>query len=168
MKTIIQSVLAAAVALFAASHVSAQEMRPAMTAESASTILHTCRDYALENDIALSIAVYDQAVNLVAFLRMDGASLASIGIAQWKGEGAATFNAPTGGMAQYAERRPGLTSIPGFVTLQGGLPVRTSDGAPIGGVGVSGAASQVDEDCAAAGIEAAGLTTTRTPEEEAE
>jgi uncharacterized protein GlcG (DUF336 family) len=43
-----------------------------------------------------------------------------------------------------------------LVVFAGGLPIR-ADGALIGGVGVSGAASAVDRACAQAGLTAAGL-----------
>ena len=36
----------------------------------------------------------------------------------------------------------------------GGLPILTADGAQLGGIGVSGATSDQDEQCAQAGIDA--------------
>ena len=44
------------------------------------------------------------------------------------------------------------------VALPGGLLIRDEEGTVIGAVGVSGAASEDDELCAKAGIEAIGLT----------
>lgn len=43
------------------------------------------------------------------------------------------------------------------VPLPGGLLIRDGDGVVIGAVGISGAASEEDEVCAQAGIEAIGL-----------
>jgi uncharacterized protein GlcG (DUF336 family) len=52
----------------------------------------------------------------------------------------------------------GLASTLGgrIVVFAGGLPIR-ADGALAGGLGVSGAASEVDRACAEAGLRAAGL-----------
>ena len=44
-----------------------------------------------------------------------------------------------------------------MATWRGGLPIRLATGQLIGGVGVSGAPSEFDEECGNTGIAAAGL-----------
>ena len=65
--------------------------------------------------------------------------------------------------AQAAERPhflEGLNGVAGgrIVPVPGGVLVRDQDGDIIGAVGISGDASDKDEICAVAGIEAAGFT----------
>jgi glc operon protein GlcG len=40
------------------------------------------------------------------------------------------------------------------VTFEGGLPIKTASGEPIGSVGVSGASAEQDGACAQAGLDA--------------
>lgn len=49
---------------------------------------------------------------------------------------------------------PGLALDPGHAAFPGGLPIMTAEGQHIGGVGVSGATSNQDEECAQAGLDA--------------
>ena len=139
----------------------AQTERPGLDAATASTIITACTAYAVEHGLHLTIAVFDEGANLQGLLRMDGAILASLDIAQWKGRTAANLGQMTGGLGEAALDRPAIYHVPGLSTLQGGVPIRTVAGELIGGVGASGAASADDEACAMAGIEAAGLTYNR-------
>ena len=50
---------------------------------------------ATKHDWSVNIAVVDSGANLVAFLRMDGALLASIAVAEHKARTAAKFRRPT-------------------------------------------------------------------------
>ena len=50
----------------------------------------------------------------------------------------------------------GLTAQPGLALFGGGLPI-IAEGTVIGGIGVSGASADQDEDCAQAGLGAIGL-----------
>jgi uncharacterized protein GlcG (DUF336 family) len=144
---------------------SAQEARPVLTASTAQNIVSACQAWAEERGLNLVIAVYDQGVDLKAYLRMDEAHYASIAIAQWKGEGAAGLGRTSAALGSLAENNPAIYTTPAIATLRGGVPIRTADGVLLGGVGVSGASGADDERCAIAGVEAAGLTTSR-PEAE--
>jgi len=146
---------------FAAPLAQAQTARPGLDAATASTIIAACEAYAVEHELQLTIAVFDEGANLQGLLRMDGAILASLDIAQWKGRTAANLGRTTGGLGEAAIDRPAIYHVPGLATLQGGVPIRNAAGVLIGGVGASGAASDDDEACAMAGIEAAGLTYNR-------
>jgi uncharacterized protein GlcG (DUF336 family) len=137
----------------------AQDMRPVLSDASAQAVISGCVALAEEEGWNLAIAVYDTGADLKAFRRMDDTQLGSTGIAMWKGEAVANFPFPTGAMAEAVESTPALASAPGIAPLRGGVPLRTQDGAWIGGVGVSGATGEQDEQCAIAGAAAAGLVT---------
>ncbi|MEO1137305.1 MAG: heme-binding protein [Pseudomonadota bacterium] len=145
--------------LLTSGRVEAQTPRPDMDYDTAMQIIDACVSFAEENDIAISIAVFDASAALKAFVRMNGAHNASVSISQWKGHTAASFkNASTADIAEWAMNNPGLAFAPGVSTLEGGVPVvLKSNGAQIGGVGVSGATSSQDAACARSGVEAAGL-----------
>ncbi len=136
---------------------SAQEMRPALTTASAKAIVAGCEVFARKKGWRLNIAVLDQGKNLMAFLRMDGAQLGSIDIAQWKANAAAAFPRPTKGAAESARTFPAIGHAPNIAVFEGGEAIFTSGGVHIGGVGVSGARGFEDAECARAGLNAAGL-----------
>lgn len=110
--------------------------------------------------IRINVALTDQAGTPVAFLRMDGAPLHSVGIAEDKAYTAASFGLSTARwdavVGDNAALRQGLTQRERLVMFGGGLPVNV-DGQCVGGIGVSGGSEQQDETCARAGLEAAGL-----------
>ena len=141
--------------------IAAQETRPVLTAESAKAIVAGCEAYALTKGWTLNIAVLDQGRNLQAFLRMDGAPLGSIEIAQWKANASASFPRATKGSAERSRDFPALAAAPNIAIFEGGEAIFTKDGVHIGGIGVSGAAGSEDAECARAGIAEAGLKHSR-------
>ena len=136
----------------------AQEMRPVLSAASAKAIVAGCEAYAKDKGWNLNIAVLDQGRNMQAFLRMDGAPLGSIEIAQWKANSSSSFPRATKGAAERAREFPALAAAPNIAIFEGGEAIFTKDGVHLGGVGVSGAAGSEDAECARAGIAAADLT----------
>ncbi|WP_175884136.1 heme-binding protein [Burkholderia sp. BCC0044] len=111
--------------------------------------------------VRVNVAVVDAAGLLAAFVRMPGAPLHSIDIAIDKAYTAASFGLPTGAwhdaLATHSDAvRQGLVLRARFVAFGGGLPI-VDDGALIGGIGVSGGSEAQDEQCAHAGLDAAGL-----------
>ena len=124
-------------------------------------LLAGVREEAESRGVAMGAAVVDLGGQVVAALRMDGAQLPALNLAIDKAYTAVSFGHPTEFWA--ASTRPdgsdwGLASTLGgrIVVFAGGLPIR-ADGALAGGLGVSGAASEVDRACAEAGLRAAGL-----------
>ena len=110
---------------------------------------------------AVSVAVVDRAGLLIGFLRMPGAPLHCADIAADKAYTAASFGLPTRQwtevLAQHSEAvRNGLPLRPRFVAFGGGLPIDVA-GERIGGIGVSGASEEQDEQCARAGLDALGV-----------
>ncbi|HYW91184.1 MAG TPA: heme-binding protein [Gammaproteobacteria bacterium] len=107
--------------------------------------------------IAVNVAVVDAAGTPVAFLRMNGAPLHSIGIAEDKAYTAAGFGLSTADWDRVTgddeNLRRGLASRPRLLMLGGGLPVFV-DGDCVGGIGVSGGSEAQDGECARTGLEA--------------
>jgi len=111
--------------------------------------------------VRINVALVDASGVLTAFLRMPGAPLHSVEIAIDKAYTAASFGLPTSqwtaALQQHSPAvREGLVLRPRFVAFGGGLPI-VEHGQRIGGIGVSGASEQQDEECAKAGLAAIGI-----------
>ena len=132
----------------------AQTPRPMLNYASAATIRDACLAWAAERDLAVAVAVFDESGKLLAFAQMDGAASAVGDFAQWKGRSAATVHVASAVTAEWGRGPPGLA------TWEGGIPVFSTAGVALGGVGVSGAESADDVACGKAGIAAAGLSET--------
>lgn len=140
----------------------AAETKPVLTFAMAQAIAAACEQKAVDEGWRpINVAVYDDGGNLSVFHRMDGAFLGSIQIAQMKGHTSAMFPFPTRVFSELAYGKdgepgmvPGISEIPGIAAFAGGVPIMTDDGHQIGAVGVSGATSAEDEECALVGIEA--------------
>ncbi|HEY6814408.1 MAG TPA: heme-binding protein [Croceibacterium sp.] len=134
-----------------ASPLGAQTARPMLDYASAAKIRDGCVAWATERKLSVAVAVFDERGTLMAFGLMDGAASAVGDYAQWKGRSAATIHVASAQTAEWGRGPPGLA------TWEGGVPVFSGNGAPLGGVGVSGAESAEDVACGKAGIAAAGL-----------
>lgn len=111
----------------------------------------------------LTIAVLDPAGQLISLQREDGSSLLRPEIATAKAWGAVALGKPSRALAADAEQRPAFigavnTLAQGrLVPVPGGVLIRDGEARIIGAVGISGDTSDIDELCAVAGVEAAGL-----------
>lgn len=109
----------------------------------------------------VAISILDSGGNLVLFHRQDGAALGASKISQVKAESAANFARPTRAWGERAFGKdgepaegPAVAFVPGIAPFTGGLPIVTAEGEHLGGIGVSGATGDQDEQCAQAGIDA--------------
>lgn len=110
---------------------------------------------AAERNVHVSVAVTDRAGVLLAFVRMDDASLVTVDVAVGKARSAAYLKAPSKVFEDFINSGlPAMATTPGILPLQGGVPVYYK-GAVIGAVGVSGADG--DTDSAIAALTAAGI-----------
>jgi uncharacterized protein GlcG (DUF336 family) len=105
-----------------------------------------------------SIAIVDSGRNLLAYLRMDGALLASIEISRTKAYTARSLNMKTGDAMAYIQPGAPLFGMntghqPPFILFGGGQPI-TRGGTIVGAVGVAGGMVPDDEAVAAAVAEA--------------
>jgi glc operon protein GlcG len=111
---------------------------------------------ARKNNWPMAIAIVDTAGQLVYFQRADNTQTASTLVSQDKAVSAAMYRRPTKVMQDaMAAGGAGLRflNLRGASVVEGGLPL-TVDGKIIGAIGVSGAASNEDGQCAAAGVAA--------------
>jgi uncharacterized protein GlcG (DUF336 family) len=140
----------------------ALDQKPVLTLDMANQIVAACVALATAEEWRpVNVAVFDDGGNLKAFQRMDNAFLGSIQIAQMKGHTSTVFPLPTRVVAELAYGKdgepgllPGISEIPGIAAFPGGVPIMTGDGHQLGGVGVSGASGDQDEQCAQTGIAA--------------
>lgn len=112
----------------------------------------------------LTVAVLDAGGCLVSFKREDGSSLLRPDIAQAKAWGTLGMGIGGRAIAQRASVAPAFIAAVNnladgrIIPVPGGVLIRDSRKAIIGAVGITGAASEQDEACAVAGIEAVGLS----------
>ena len=124
---------------------------PPISADRAHKVIEAADAEAKKRGWPMNISVVDAGGNLVAFLRQDGAQLASISISQHKAKTAVTFRRET--KALEAGIQSGfnyLITLDGVIGSRGGIPL-VEDGKMIGAIGVSGGAGSQDEVVAKAG-----------------
>jgi uncharacterized protein GlcG (DUF336 family) len=111
----------------------------------------------------LCVAVLDAGGALVALKREDGASFLRPQVANAKAWGALGMGTGTRALAARAQTHPAFINAIGALTegrivpVPGGVLIRAANQAILGAVGISGDASENDEACAVAGIQAAGM-----------
>lgn len=127
--------------------------------EAALMLIQAAENKAREMKKSMVIAVCDEAGNLKAFSRMDGAPLLSVDIAQNKAYTAISFGMPTHAWFEFIKNDPpllhGITHTPRLVVFGGGYPVKLN-GHIVGGIGVSGGHYSEDQQCAEAALKALG------------
>lgn len=125
---------------------------------SALAIIEAGRKKAEKLGVPMNIAVVDAGGNLVAFVRMDGAWLGSVEIAQSKAYTARAFDMSTKDLAKISQ--PGdpaygiaVSTNHKLAIFPGGIPL-TDGKKVIGAVGASGGKPDQDHSVAEAGVEA--------------
>lgn len=125
---------------------------------SAHVVVHAAMEKAKELGTAMDIAVVDAGGNLKAFVRMDGAWLGSIDIAQKKAKTARYFDMNSGEIGKLSQPGGPLYNIEesnnGLISFPGGVPLKSKEGQIIGAVGVSGSTVDNDHAVAQAGADA--------------
>jgi len=141
---------------------------PSLNASLASLMVAKAVNAGCEIGVRVSVAVVDAGGHLVAFQRADGASWASIEIAQDKAYTAVGFGRSTCELGEFISKAPfivGETLLlrPRTLILGGGVPLKHGE-TTIGGIGVSGApTSDIDILCANAALEATGFCPEASP-----
>jgi len=123
-----------------------------ISADRANAVIQAAANEARTKGWPMNIAVVDSGANLVAFLRMDGAQLASISIAEHKARAAAKFRRPTRLFEDAVQKFDFkyILSLDDVVASRGGIPL-VEDGKIIGAVGCSGGTGSQDEVVCTAG-----------------
>ncbi len=128
--------------------------KKALTLEVAKQMAAAAEAEAAKNKWNMVIAIVDDGGNLVYLERMDETQIGSIEVAQQKALSAIKFKRPTKALEDaVAGGRTAVLRLPGAIPIEGGLPI-TVDGKIIGAIGVSGAASPQDAQCARAALDA--------------
>lgn len=112
-----------------------------------------------ERRVSVTIAIVDDGGALLQLTRMDEASPASVEGATEKARTAALIGVETRVLEAAIKDRPGIATMR-RVAVEGGLPILHFD-QRVGGIGVSGALSQLDAAIARVGLLA--LVRTWTP-----
>jgi len=118
----------------------------------AEAALRQARAEAERRGVAVSIAVVDGGGHLVALARLDGARIGTVNIAIEKAKTAAhSGRSTTEFESALTAGAVSLLSLPDMLPMAGGVPL-IADGCPVGAVGVSGAAPNVDNEIAEAAV----------------
>ena len=121
-------------------------------AKRANAVIEAAAAEASKRGWPMNIAVVDSGANLVAFLRMDDAQLASIAIAEHKARAAAKYRRPTKVFEDVVQKFDFkyILTLDDVVASRGGIPL-IEDGKIIGAVGCSGGTGSQDEVICTAG-----------------
>lgn len=129
-----------------------------LTLAAARRMMAAAEAAAREMRVAMSVAVVDSGDQLVAFVRMDGADLVSVGLSRDKAFSALVNRMPTRDLAPLVQPGAefyGYDSLAGgrMVVFAGGMPL-LRDGVLVGAIGVSGGSSDEDQRAADAAVAA--------------
>jgi uncharacterized protein GlcG (DUF336 family) len=135
-----------------------------LTLKQANTICDKALEHARAKNYAkLTVVVLDEAGNIKAVQREDGASMFRYDVALGKAWGAVAMSCSSRKLAERAKGNQNFfltlasTAQGKFLPQQGAVLIRDASGAILGAAGISGASGDEDEECAAKGVEAAGL-----------
>ena len=130
---------------------------PSVNVETAKKIAAGTIAECQKNQWNVAVAIVDTHGSLVYFERMEDTQIAGVEIAILKASAAATYRRPTRAFEDAIQKgRVAAITFPGMVASPGGNPI-VSGGKVIGAVGVSGVLGDQDEQCAKAGLAAAGM-----------
>ncbi|MGH8382325.1 GlcG/HbpS family heme-binding protein [Pseudomonas sp.] len=132
-----------------------QDTASSITAQMAEKMLGAAERAAREKNLSIVVSIVDRHGNLKYFHRMDNTSVGSIQVSQLKASTSAQFPLSTKVLAERSAGLPGnpYASIPGFLLLEGGLPIINKNGLHLGGIGISGATPELDAQFAQAAID---------------
>jgi glc operon protein GlcG len=121
-------------------------------AQRANSLIQAAAAEATKKGWPMNIAVVDSGANLVAFLRMDDAQLASIAISEHKARASVKFRRPTKAFEDAVQKFDFkyILSLDDVVASRGGIPL-IEDGKIIGAIGCSGGTGAQDEAVCAVG-----------------
>jgi glc operon protein GlcG len=117
-----------------------------ISAQRAQSLIQAAITEATKKGWAMNIAIVDSGANLVAFVRMDGAQLASIAISEHKARTAAKFRRPTKAFEDAIQKNDFkyVGTLDDIVASRGGIPL-IENGRVIGAIGCSGGTGSQDE-----------------------
>ena len=118
------------------------------------TMVAAAEAEAQKRNVEVTLCIVDESGNLLFLQKADKAGLNTLQFAQRKARHAAAYRSPSKNAADsLAKGNLQMLIQPDAFPNQGGLPIRV-DGQVIGAIAASGAASEIDEAIAQAGIDA--------------
>jgi len=152
LKSIVQAAGFALCALLAA-HAAAQSYGPpALDLATAKKIAAGAAAEATKNSWRVAIAIVDTHGALVYYEKLDDTQTGSVAIALDKARAGAMFRRASRTFEERVNKGgPSLLGLQGATPSSGGLPI-VIGGRVVGGIGLSGATGDQDEQCAAAGL----------------
>lgn len=109
---------------------------------------------AANRHVEVTLCIVDESGNLLFLQKADGAPLNTIDFAQRKARHSATYGSPSKNGADAVKNgNVAVLAYPNYFPNQGGLPIKV-DGKTIDAIAASGAASEIDEAIAQAGLNA--------------
>jgi glc operon protein GlcG len=157
-KTVVRSTVAAVILLCGLAMARAQMPNPYgmnVSLENARKVAAPALAEAEKNHWNVAVSIVDTAGNLVYYEKMDNTQIGSANLAIEKARTAVMFKRPTKAFQDtLAAGGDGLRvlSLKGVTAVEGGIPL-VMDGKIVGAIGVSGATSAQDAQCAKAGAE---------------
>lgn len=157
-KTVAKSIVAVMIVLGGLASAVAQMPNPyglPITLENARKAAAPALAEAVKNNWNVAVAIVDPGGNLVYYEKMDNTQLGSANVAIDKAKTAAAFKRPSKAFQDaLAGGGDGLRvlGLKGVTPVEGGIPL-VMDGKIVGAIGVSGATSAQDAQCAKAGAE---------------
>ena len=132
--------------------------KTSVSLEDARRVIAAAEKKAQEIGQPMNIAVTDEGANLVAFIRMEGAWIGSIDIAQKKAFTSRAFDIATKDLAQHSQSGNQFFGIHAsndgkIMIFAGGIPLKSGDKV-VGAIGVSGGSGEQDHAVAEAGAAA--------------
>ena len=148
-----KNIVILSILLFSVAVKSSSDNDQTLTLEIAKKMAEICEKLAVDSKWRpIVIAIYDSGGNLKLLHRQDNSFLMSLQIAKLKASSSAGLPMTTRQIGDLAyknkERGHGIEHVPGVVIFPGGVPIITKSGAHLGGIGVSGATADQDEECA--------------------
>ena len=157
-KTLARSIVAVMIVLGGLASAVAQMPNPyglPITLENARKAAAPALAEAVKNNWNVAVAIVDPGGNLVYYEKMDNTQLGSANVAIDKAKTAAAFKRPSKAFQDaLAGGADGLRvlGLKGVTPVEGGIPL-VMDGKIVGAIGVSGATSAQDSQCAKAGAD---------------
>jgi glc operon protein GlcG len=127
--------------------------KPCLTHADVKKMLAACEAEAIKHKWAVSIAIVDDAGQLLGFTRMDGAAAISAEVSAGKARTSAMTKRPSKFFEDRIKERPAFVGFPAGILIQGGMPI-IHDNECVGAIGVSGVQSHEDEQVAQVGVSA--------------
>jgi uncharacterized protein GlcG (DUF336 family) len=132
----------------------ALDTKPTLSIEAAEKMALACDKFGRDKGWKLNIAVLDEGGGLLYFRRDPGSYRGSVDISINKAWTATQFGFPTRLFGDtIIKAANGIQYTPRLIIFPGGLPVKAGE-VLIGGVGVSGATGDQDEECAQVALDA--------------